>query len=305
MGTAARSSAPSTRRSCLSASLTRKADWCRRLRGFEPLPPSHYGAQRRQHLGAGLGAVVARLRAHAAMPVHLGMPAAFLAAGAARRDADAELAFEHLTAGACFRTRNDRSRRQADRRAVEILADAGQQPFDVPLREAGIGASSASSSAGEAGLDTAAHRIRVGRPCRVRAQRGFNGGHRRSSLGTGSSEELWGATRSRPRWFRGNFFPSNGMELSADALPPRAGESGTRFPYERLLVARAKEGFMNRLSAFRSPRAAAVATFALMIGLATAILTSLAQAADEPDLIFKKSTVFHWVSRTTSSPPTG
>jgi len=59
---------------------------------------------------------------------------------------------------------------------------------------------------------------------------------------------------------------------------------------------RAKEGFMNRLSAFRSPRAAAVATFALMIGLATAILTSLAQAADEPDLIFKKSTVFHWVS---------
>ncbi|MFL4967111.1 MAG: CreA family protein, partial [Xanthobacteraceae bacterium] len=33
-----------------------------------------------------------------------------------------------------------------------------------------------------------------------------------------------------------------------------------------------------------------------MIGLATAILISPAQAADEPDLIFKKSTVFHWVS---------
>ena len=53
---------------------------------------------------------------------------------------------------------------------------------------------------------------------------------------------------------------------------------------------------MNRLPAFRPRRAAAVATFALVIGLATTILSSLAQAADEPDLIFKKSTVFHWVS---------
>jgi CreA protein len=70
---------------------------------------------------------------------------------------------------------------------------------------------------------------------------------------------------------------------------------GTPFPYERSLGARAKEDSMKRLPVFRSPRAEAIATFAMVIGLA-AMIASAARAADEPDLIFKKSTVFHWVS---------
>jgi CreA protein len=52
---------------------------------------------------------------------------------------------------------------------------------------------------------------------------------------------------------------------------------------------------MDRLPASKSPRAGAIATFAMMTGLA-AVIAAPAQAADEPDLIFKKSTVFHWVS---------
>ena len=125
---------------------------------------SHDGAQRGQHLGAGLGAVVACLRADAAVPMHLGMAAAFLAAGAAGRNAHAELALQHLAAGAGFGPGDDGAGRQADRRAVEVLADAGQEPFHVPLGQAGIGASGTGSSAGEAGLDAAAHRIGMSGP---------------------------------------------------------------------------------------------------------------------------------------------
>jgi CreA protein len=53
---------------------------------------------------------------------------------------------------------------------------------------------------------------------------------------------------------------------------------------------------MNRLPAFRSPCVRAIAFSTMMLSLAAAVLASPAQAADEPDLIFKKSTVFHWVS---------
>jgi CreA protein len=81
------------------------------------------------------------------------------------------------------------------------------------------------------------------------------------------------------------------MELAADASPQPIGESGTRFH----MRGRSQEESMHRLPASRSPCARVIATFAMMIGLA-AVLASPAQAADEPDLIFKKSTVFHWVS---------
>jgi CreA protein len=53
---------------------------------------------------------------------------------------------------------------------------------------------------------------------------------------------------------------------------------------------------MDRLPASPSPRAGTTAIFAMMISLAAAVLAAPAHAADEPDLIFKKSTVFHWVS---------
>jgi len=48
---------------------------------------------------------------------------------------------------------------------------------------------------------------------------------------------------------------------------------------------------MSRLTMFRFPRAVAIAALAL-----AALSPPAARAADEPDLIFKKSTVFHWVS---------
>jgi CreA protein len=52
---------------------------------------------------------------------------------------------------------------------------------------------------------------------------------------------------------------------------------------------------MTRLPGIRFARAAAIATVTMMLGVAAAMLAS-ARAAEEPDLIFKKSTVFHWVS---------
>lgn len=54
---------------------------------------------------------------------------------------------------------------------------------------------------------------------------------------------------------------------------------------------------MYPLSARSSPGARIIANFATIVTLAAAApFASSGHAADEPDLIFKKSTVFHWVS---------
>jgi CreA protein len=54
------------------------------------------------------------------------------------------------------------------------------------------------------------------------------------------------------------------------------------------------EGSMHRLPVVRFPRARPA--FAAVYLVAAGALLSPVQAADEPDLIFKKSTVFHWVT---------
>jgi len=54
---------------------------------------------------------------------------------------------------------------------------------------------------------------------------------------------------------------------------------------------------MDRPSASASSHARAIAAYAVMIGVAAAaVIAAPARAAEEPDLIFKKSTVFRWVS---------
>src|SRR5882672_7002256 len=54
---------------------------------------------------------------------------------------------------------------------------------------------------------------------------------------------------------------------------------------------------MDRPSALRSSLAQIIAPLAAAFVVAcVAVLAASAQAADEPDLIFRKSTVFHWVS---------
>src|SRR5262249_35130109 len=149
------------------------------------------------------GAFVAGLRGHPAVPVQLAVAAALVAAGAARRPAHAELAFENLAAGAGLGAGHHRARCQADRRAVEVLPDAAEPPFHVALRQAGVGAGGAGSNAEAAGLDAAAHRIRVSRSRGMGTQGSFDGGGHREL----PRPRLVGVSEgniSRPDWFRGN-----------------------------------------------------------------------------------------------------
>src|SRR5262245_47321458 len=81
--------------------------------------------------------------------------------------------------------------------------------------------------------------------------------------------------------------------LAGPRLPAagRPGETGIPFPYG---PSRPTEGFMSRLAIIRVDYARLIAIFAVLA--AAWALVPPAHAADEPDLIFKKSTVFHWVS---------
>jgi CreA protein len=82
--------------------------------------------------------------------------------------------------------------------------------------------------------------------------------------------------------------------LSAVRHAGSAGSSGGNdapSPYGRWFP---KEGSMDRLPVVRFPRARPA--FAAVFLAAAGALLSPVQAADEPDLIFRKSTVFHWVT---------
>jgi CreA protein len=69
-----------------------------------------------------------------------------------------------------------------------------------------------------------------------------------------------------------------------------AGRTGAPFPYR----GRSKEVPMSRLATFPAAGVRSVAALALALALSAGMRG--AHAAEEPDLIFKKSTVFHWVS---------
>src|SRR5215470_1075644 len=95
------------------------------------------------------------------MAVRFAMPAAFVAAGAACRNAYTELAFQHLAACPGFRSRDDRAGCQADCGAIEALPDGAEQPIDAALGQASVGARGARPGTVEAGLHAVAHRIGV------------------------------------------------------------------------------------------------------------------------------------------------
>jgi CreA protein len=88
-----------------------------------------------------------------------------------------------------------------------------------------------------------------------------------------------GTTGSRFRWFPVPLVPGSG------------GGNDAPSPYARWLP---KEGSMHRLPVVRFP--CVRPGFAAVFLVAAGALLSPVQAADEPDLIFKKSTVFHWVT---------
>ena len=109
--------------------------------------------QARQHLGAGIRAALAGVGANAAMLVLVGMTVAFAGAGAAESDAGRQLGFERLPVPSLVRARHDAAGCGADRRAIEVQPDAGNQALDMFFREACIRAGGAGFNAERAGVD--------------------------------------------------------------------------------------------------------------------------------------------------------
>ena len=124
-------------------------------------------SQRREHFPAGVRAFRASVRADAAMFVFFRMAAAFRGTGAAESDAGRELSFQRLPISCLICTRDHAAGGGANRRAIEIEADASDQGFDVFLGKAGVGAGGACLEAKRAGVDAGADSIRMGRMLRM------------------------------------------------------------------------------------------------------------------------------------------
>jgi hypothetical protein len=104
------------------------------------------------------------------MPMHLCMPRTFSGTGAAERDAVRELCFQQLPVSGFIGAGENAARPVANGCAVEIEPDAGQQMWNITLRQTRIGARGASFDASKAGIDAAAHGVGVSWPFRMRAE---------------------------------------------------------------------------------------------------------------------------------------
>lgn len=118
---------------------------------------------------------MADLGADPAMLVHVGVTFAFGRAGAAEGDTGRELCFQQLSVADLVGARHDSTGRRADRRAIEVEPNAGDQFVDIGLCEAGIGAGGAGFHAGEAGIDAAADGFSMARPVRMSFDHCANG----------------------------------------------------------------------------------------------------------------------------------
>ncbi|MDQ2953854.1 MAG: hypothetical protein M3R18_02815 [Pseudomonadota bacterium] len=97
------------------------------------------------------------------MFVHRSVPLAFGRASAAKGDAGGELRFQKLPVPNLVGPGHDSGGGGANRRAIEVEANAGSQPFHVPFGKAGVGASGADFEAGETSIDTPAQNVRMAR----------------------------------------------------------------------------------------------------------------------------------------------
>lgn len=133
-------------------------------------------AERGQRVRARLLAPAARLGAHTAMLMVLGVALALFSAVAARLHTRLEDRCHHRRLNLGLPTQ-DLAGRLADVGAIEVEADTARQLRYISLGEARVGASGAALCAGEALLDAACQRLRVGRGRRVRSKH-FLDGHR-------------------------------------------------------------------------------------------------------------------------------
>ncbi|HWV53892.1 hypothetical protein [Pseudorhodoplanes sp.] len=103
------------------------------------------------------------------------MPLTFGATGTGEGDARRELRFEKLPVADLVGARHDTAGGGADRGAIMIEPDTGDQPIDVLFGEACIGAGGTGFDAGKTGIDAAADRIGVTGLFRMRAEHGADG----------------------------------------------------------------------------------------------------------------------------------
>ena len=116
------------------------------------------------------------------MLVHGGVPRTFGGTGTAKGDAGGELGFLKLAMTGLVGPGDDMAGGGANRRAVEIETNAGDQFFDMLFRKAGIGAGGAGLNTGETGVDATTDRARLADLLRVRMKQGADRGHRAISF---------------------------------------------------------------------------------------------------------------------------
>jgi hypothetical protein len=96
--------------------------------------------------------------------------AAFTGAGAAESDAGRQLGLKGLPVTGLVRAGHDTARSRANRRAIQIEPDAGDQSLDVFFGKAGIRAGGAGFNAEGAGIDACGNGIGVSRMLGMRSE---------------------------------------------------------------------------------------------------------------------------------------
>ena len=129
----------------------------------QPVPKSRRHPHRSQQFGTRLGAGGARGGAKLTMFVHRSVAFAFGRASAAKCDAGGKLRFQKLPVPNLVGPRHDSGGGATNRRAVEVEANAGGQPFHVLFGKTRVGASGADFEAGETGIDALTQNVSMAR----------------------------------------------------------------------------------------------------------------------------------------------
>src|SRR5215213_4842676 len=148
-------------------------------------------------MAAAFRATRAGVGTDAAMLVLVGMTSALAGAGAAEGDASRQLGFQRLPVSGLVGARHDTAGGSANRGAIQIEPDAGDQGFDVLFRQAGVGAGGAGLQAERAGVDACSNGIGVSRMFGMGSEHGAHDGHGVSFSACLGPLSRWGTTMTK------------------------------------------------------------------------------------------------------------